>query len=97
MDITIIIKALVALLSAAITGVLIPWIKSKTDELQYEQIRNLVGVAVAAAEQIYLGTGRGAEKKAFVVHWLDEHNVAFDADEIDAIIEAEVFKLREAV
>lgn len=93
MDITIIIEAVLMLIAAVITAVVVPWIKSRTTAQQQVEINTWVRIAVAAAEQIYTGTGRGAEKKAYVVSWLREHGVAVDADKLDAMIEAAVYAL----
>ena len=63
-DLNMIIEAVIMLIAAIISAVVIPWIRSKTSAAQFEQIEMWVTVAVEAAEQIYTGSGRGAEKKA---------------------------------
>lgn len=94
MDITIIIEAVFALAAAAvITAIVIPYIKSKTTAQQQAEINAWVKVAVAAAEQIYTGSGRGEEKKAYVLNWLAEHGVTLDEERINALIEAAVYDL----
>ncbi|MDR3728166.1 MAG: phage holin, LLH family, partial [Oscillospiraceae bacterium] len=45
------------------------------------------------AEQIYTGSGRGEEKKAYVLNWLQEHSITVDAEKLDALIEAAVYDL----
>lgn len=50
-------------------------------------------IAVTAAEQIYTGSGRGEEKKAYVLNWLQEHGITVDAEKLDALIEAAVYDL----
>ena len=87
MDITTIIEAAAALVAAVITAVVIPYIKSRTT----------VKIAVTAAEQIYRGSGRGEEKKAYVLNWLAEHGITLDEDRIDALIEAAVYELNHGV
>ena len=79
-DITVIIEAVFALLAAIITAIVIPYIKSKTTASQQ-------------AEQIYTGSGRGEEKKAYVLNWLQEHGITVDAEKLDALIEAAVYDL----
>ena len=64
---TSIANAVIALIAAIITAFVIPWIRSKTTAAQFEKIKMWVTVAVEAAEQLYTGSGRGAEKKAYVV------------------------------
>lgn len=92
-DLNVIINAVVALIAALISAVVIPWIKSKTTAAQFEQIEMWVTVAVEAAEQIYTGSGRGAEKKAYVIDFLTEKGFKIDADSLDKLIEAAVFDL----
>lgn len=92
-DITDLVKALLALISVAITTFLIPYIKSKTNIQQQEQIIAWVKLAVAAAEQIYTGSGRGKEKKEYVLKWLKDRGLTLDADTVDAMIEAAVHEL----
>ena len=93
MDITIIIEAVFALMAAVITAIVIPYIKSKTTAQQQAEINAWVKIAVAAAEQIYTGSGRGEEKKAYVLNWLAEHGVTLDEERINALIEAAVYDL----
>lgn len=94
MDITIIIEAVFALIAAVITAIIIPYIKSRTTAQQQEQINTWVRIAVSAAEQIYTGSGRGEEKKAYVISWLREHGVTVDESKLDAMIEAAVYDLK---
>ena len=54
-------------------------------------------IAVAAAEQIYTGSGRGEEKKAYVLEWLRSHGVTVDDEKLDAMIEAAVYELSQGV
>ena len=70
-DLTSIANAVIALIAAIITAFVIPWIRSKTTAAQFEKIKMWVTVAVEAAEQLYTGSGRGAEKKAYVVEFLN--------------------------
>ena len=62
-DLTPIVEAIVALVAAVITAFVIPWLKGKIDADKLEEIELWVTVAVEAAEQLYVGSGRGAEKK----------------------------------
>lgn len=96
-DITPIVEAVVAVVCAVVTCVLIPYIKSKTTAEQQAEINAWVKIAVSAAEQIYAGSGRGEEKKAYVVEWLRSHGVTLDTEKIDAMIEAAVYELNQGV
>ena len=92
-DITVIVQAVFALIAAVITVIVIPYIKSKTTAAQQQQIIAWVKIAVTAAEQIYIGTGLGADKKAHVVNFLKSKGVTLDTESLDAMIEAAVYEL----
>ena len=92
-DITPIIEAVAALIAALITVFVIPYIKGKTTANQQQQINAWVRIAVMAAEQIYTGSGRGAEKKEYVINWLRAHGITVDENKLDALIEAAVYNL----
>ena len=96
-DITPIIEAVVAIVCAVVTCVLIPYIKSKTTTEQQAEINAWVKIAVSAAEQIYSGSGRGEEKKAYVVEWLRSHGITLDSEKLDAMIEAAVYELKQGI
>ena len=96
-DITPIIEAVAALIGVIITCVLIPYIKSKTTTEQQKEINAWVKIAVSAAEQLFTGSGRGEEKKAYVIAWLKERGITVDEAELDALIEAAVYELEQAL
>ena len=96
-DITPIVEAVVAVVCAVVTCVLIPYIKSKTTTEQQAEINAWVKIAVSAAEQIYSGSGRGEEKKAYVVEWLRSHGITLDSEKLDAMIEAAVYELKQGI
>ncbi len=96
-DITTIVEAVAALIAAIITAFVVPYIKSRTTTNQQQQINAWVRIAVTAAEQIYAGSGRGEEKKAYVIDWLRKHGVTVDESKLDALIEAAVFELNKGL
>ena len=96
-DITPIIEAVAALIAALITAFLVPYIKSKTTASQQAEINAWVKIAVSAAEQIFKGSGRGEEKKQYVIAWLKERGVTVDENELDALIEAAVYELTQGI
>lgn len=53
-----------------------------------------VKIAVAAAEQLYKGSDRGEEKKAYVLDWLNKQGITIDTDKLDAMIEAAVHEIQ---
>lgn len=51
-------------------------------------------IAVAAAEQLWKGSEKaGAEKKQYVIEFLKSKGLTVDFEELDAMIEAEVYSL----
>ena len=96
-NITPIAEAVFALIGVVITAVVIPYIRSKTTAQQQAEINDWVKIAVSAAEQLYKGSGRGTEKKAYVLGWLDKHGVTVDESKLDALIEAAVYDLKNGV
>lgn len=93
-NITPIITGILALLSTILTIVVIPYIKQKTTTTQQEQIAAVIKTAVYAAEQLFKGTGRGQEKKEYVVNYLHSLGIEVDIDDItdnlNVLIEATV-------
>lgn len=93
-DITPIVNAVIALVAAIITAFVIPWIKTKIDAGKLEKYKEWVTIAVKAAEQIYAGTGRGEEKKEYVLKFLQEKGLTVDFKSIENMIEATVLDLK---
>ena len=96
MDITPVVNAVIALIAAVVTGFVIPWVKSKTTAAQREEINSWVKIAVTAAEQIYSGVGKGKEKKAYVLKFLEEKNLKIDEESVDLMIESAVKNMNQA-
>lgn len=96
-DFTGIFEAVFALVGVVITAVVIPYIRSRTTAQQRAELNAWVRIAVSAAEQMYKGSGRGEEKKAFVLEWLNKHGVTVDEAKLDTLIEAAVHELNSGV
>ena len=92
-DVTEIVKAFLVLLAAVVTYIVVPYIKSRTTAEQQQTINGWIRIAVAAAEQIYNGEGRGAEKKQYVLGFLSDKGFKLDETSLDAMIEAAVLQL----
>jgi hypothetical protein len=91
-DITEIVQALITLLAALISAVVVPWIKGKVGEQNMSDFLRWVEIAVAAAEQIYTQT-EGEKKKRYVLNYLYSKGVEVDEVDIHFAIEAAVLKL----
>ena len=92
-DLTQIILAVLTLIVGLITRYVVPWIKGKLDERQYDVFNGLVRVGVYAAEQIFTSE-QWKEKKQYVVDLLKENGYTVDTTAVDALIEATVRELR---
>ncbi|MBQ7116888.1 MAG: holin [Clostridia bacterium] len=95
-DLTPVIEAIVALLSAIITIFILPkltkHLKQSLNAEQMSALREWVKIAVAAAEQLY-GSKTGQQKKEYVVSFLLSKGIVINIDEVTALIESEVYKL----
>ncbi len=74
---------------------MIHWVKSKTTATQREEIEAWVRIAVTVAEQIYLGAGKGKEKKKYVLDFLAEKNLKIDEESVDLMIESAVKEMND--
>lgn len=92
-NITPIIEAVIMLITAVISAFLIPWIRSKTTDSQRQQLIAWIKIAVAAAEQMFVGSGRGEEKKKYVLAFLEDKGLTIDENSVNAAIEAAVKQL----
>lgn len=92
-DLTQIILAIITLIGAIITRYVIPWIKNKLTDHQYDALCILVRTGVFAAEQLFT-SDQWKEKKQYVVDLLEENGYTVDSTAVDALIEATVRELR---
>lgn len=91
-NITEIVQAVITLLVALVSVVLVPWIRGKVGEQNMADFLKWVEIAVAAAEQLYDSTA-GQTKKNYVLAYLDERGYTVEERDLDAAIEAAVLKL----
>lgn len=93
-DLTEIIVAILTLVISLISAFLIPYLKTKVSAEKLDTIKFWVNIAVEAAEMIYVGTGRGQEKKEYVVKFLNSKGFTLNVEEIENLIEAAVLELK---
>lgn len=91
-DLTPVMNAAVALLTAIITAFVIPWLRRKTTAQDREEMLKWVEIAVAAAQQLYHDLN-GAARKQYVVDFLAGKGYFLEDKEVDNAIEAAVLKL----
>ena len=90
-DITQIVVAVIGLLGIIITSVVVPLIKSKLTNSQWESIKNYALAGVQAAEIIFNAQGQGEAKFEWVADYIEqrcaEHGIKIDANTIKVVIE----------
>lgn len=98
-DLTQIILAVIALISAVLTGFVIPLLKakllseeSKLSDNQQNLLMLAINTAVRAAEQLY-NSDEGQKKKAYVLSVLQSQGYKVDSTAIDTAIESAVLTL----
>ena len=91
-DVTEIVRIVIALIVAVVSGFVIPWIKSKVDQNTLNKVLTYVEIFVAAAEQLY-DKSEGALKKQYVLEKLEQMGFKIDANILDSEIEAAVLRL----
>lgn len=91
-DITPIANALVALVAAVMSAVVLPWVKKKHDAEDLIEFLRWVEIGVGAAEQLF-NPSDGVKKKAYVVNYLEAKGYTLDVDDLENAIEAAVLKL----
>ena len=92
-DITPVVNAVIALAATVVSVFLIPWINSKTTAQQRSELVAWAKIGVAAAEQIYVGQGRGDEKKQYVLEFLKSKGFDLNEESVNNAIEAAVKQL----
>lgn len=95
-DLTQIIVAILTLAISMVSAFLIPYIKTKVTAEQFATIKLWVQVAVQAAEMLYVGSGRGEEKKQYVLDFLKSKGFTLNTEEIENLIEAAVLELKQS-
>lgn len=96
-DMTEVLKAVISLVVLLLTCFLAPYLKQKVSAEKLAEIQFWVGVAVEAAEMLYVGSGRGAEKKEYVLKFLNERGYTLDISAIENMIEAAVLEMKNAM
>ena len=84
-DLTELIRAVIALMTVIITSVLIPWIRAKTTNEQRKKMKDIYRMAVFAAEQLW-GAGNGEAKLKDAQHMIEEAGYTFDRALLEATV-----------
>ena len=96
-DITQIVIAVIGLMSAVVTSVIVPLVKAKTSANQQVVIAALSRTAVLAAQQLY-DADEGEKKKEYAVSYVNrlmkKHGITLSSEEVGAAVEAAVKELK---
>lgn len=95
-DLTGLMGALFTVICGLVAVYLIPWLKARVGAERVERVAYWVGVLVSAAEQLFQGTGRGAEKLRWVEVQLAGMGFGLDTERLRALIEAQVREMAAA-
>ena len=89
-DITQIVVAVIGLLGIILTSVVVPLIKSKLTDAQWQMVRAYAIAGVQAAE-IIIGAGKGDEKFVWAKEYIEAqckaHGIKIDMDTVQVAIE----------
>lgn len=88
-----IILAIIAFLGSIITGVLVPYIKKTKNKNNMMLLKLVVDTLVTAAEEIFVGKGKGDEKYRWVYDELVKRYPKIDEKEAKILIESAVNEL----
>ncbi len=90
-DITQIVVTVIGLMTVIVTSVIVPLIKSKLTQSQWDSIVNYAIAGVQAAEIIFNAQGTGKEKFEYVKSYIEKQctdkGIEVDADTIQIAIE----------
>ena len=93
-DITPIIELLVTVLAALCSIVIIPYIKSKLNRVQFDKAVQWVEIAASAAEEAArAGLIDKSAKYGYALELLERQGVTFDEATTQALIDAKVWEL----
>lgn len=93
-----VILALIPVLGTILTVYIIPFIKEKIGNEKLSKYEYWVDIAVKAAEMIWTETGHGADKKKYVVEFINNmfnsKKIVITEEQINVLIEASVKQLK---
>lgn len=93
-----IILAVIPVLCAILTAYIIPYIKAKIGTEKLSEYEYWVNIAVKAAELIWIESGHGADKKQYVIDFMNKifnyKKTVITDEQLNALIEAAVKQLK---
>lgn len=93
-DYTAVILAIISVLGAILTRVLVPYLRSKIDEQKLSEIKFWVDIAVIAVEKAFeTEPGMGEVKKYQVMDFIKKLNLPITDEQLEILIDAVVEEL----
>ena len=93
-DYTAVILAIISVIGAILTKVLVPYLKSKIDEQKLSEIKFWVDIAVIAVEKAFeTEPGMGEVKKYQVMDFIKKLNLPVTEEQLEILIDAVVEEL----
>ena len=93
------ILALIPIIGTILTVYIIPFIKAKIDNENLVKYEEWVNMAVRAAEILFIGSGKGSDKKAYVVKFLtdmfNQNKITITEEQMNILIESAVQQMNE--
>ena len=90
-DYTAVILAIISVIGAILTKVLVPYLKSKIDEQKLSEIKFWVDIAVIAVEKAFeTEPGMGEVKKYQVMDFIQKLNLPITEEQLEFLIDAVV-------
>ena len=94
-----VLLACIPVLGAIITYFVVPFIEASISEKQLSQYKQWVELAVRCAEMVIKESGRGEDKKTYVVNFLNDmfnkNKVVITEEQMNVLIEAAVKMLKD--
>jgi hypothetical protein len=92
-NLTEILTGILTLLGLLITTFLVPWLKAKIDEGKLTRLTYWIEVAVLAAEGDISGKKKGAERKQFVLDFLQDKGYDINLNDLEIQINSTVYDI----
>ena len=93
-----IVLALLSILCTVLTGVVVPYIKEKVGNEKLAKYEEWAMLSVQCAEMIFKEQGMGADKKEYVVNFLNEmfneNKVVITEEQLNILIESAVKQMK---
>jgi len=85
-DITVIVQAVLLVISLICSRYIIPWLQRKLGDAKLKSYLDMVARLALAAEGMFKGSGLGAQKKQWVIDQLKARGCTVDEAMIDSVV-----------